>query len=112
MQDNAVFLTFYHDRNIFDSGAGSPFKGWIRKHFQSVKYEGAECGRYIATISVSITDFEAGKDYIPTTNLVRFETKPSLLEWLAFNLRPTCNERADLLEKALAEFNTIATSPA
>lgn len=79
-----IYLTFYHGRNIF---RGHEFSGWIKKHFQTAKFEGFEYGCYFPKISVSLKEFEAAKDFIPTKNLIRVEGKFDILTQLVFGVR-------------------------
>ena len=106
-----IYLTFYHDRNVFKGSPGS-FVSWIKNNFQTVKFEGFECGRYFPTISISLSEFQAKKEFIPTKNIVRVEGKFTVLQSLMFGVRDFKNEVDELMEKGILEFNneTAATA--
>lgn len=91
-EQNMIYLTFYHGRNIF---RGQEFVGWIKKNFPSAKFEGFEYGHYMAIISIPLAEFEAGKTNIPTKNLIRVEGKFDLLTKLAFGVKDFKNEVED-----------------
>lgn len=97
-----IYLTFYHGRNIFK---GNEFASWIKKHFKSAKFEGFEYGHYMPQISISLQEFESGKDYIPAMNLVRVEGVFDVLTQLVYGVRNFKNEVADKVDEAEFEFS-------
>ncbi len=97
-----IYLTFYHGRNIFK---GHEFSSWIKNNFKTVKFEGFEYGHYMPTISVSLQEFEAAKDFIPTKNLIRVEGRFSILEQLVFGVRDFKNEVYEKVDEAALEFS-------
>lgn len=96
-----LYLTFYHGRNIF---RGQEFASWIKNHFKSAKFEGFEYGHYMPTISISLQEFEVGKDFIPTKNLIRVEGKFDVLTQLVYGVRNFKNEVAGKIDEAAFEF--------
>ena len=95
-----IYLTFYHGRNIF---RGDKFAKWVYDYFPSAKFEGFECGHYYPTISVSLAEFEAAKDRIPTPNLIRVEGRFTVLQQLVYGVRNFKNEISEKTENTIAE---------
>lgn len=97
-----IYLTFYHGRNIFK---GNEFASWIKNNFKTAKFEGFEYGHYMPMISVTLQEFDAGKDFIPTKNLIRVEGKFDVLTQLVYGVRNFKNEVADKIDEAAFEFS-------
>jgi hypothetical protein len=83
-----IYLRYRWDRDLFN---GSDFRSWAKK-FNTLKFEGYECGRYYPTVSISLPEFEQKKHLIQEKNLNQVRGEFTILEQLVYGVRDFCNE--------------------